>query len=160
MLEVGNGMTENEDRAHFTMWCMMASPLILGNDLRNMSEATRNIIMNKDMIAIDQDTLGVQGWHYCDKDGLQFWFKPLAGNDWAFTILNPTRSDITYELNWQDFNLTDQQVSGLSTDFGSKVYKVYNLWTHKQEGKTSLKSKVDRKITVKSRDVVSYRLSL
>lgn len=112
------------------------------------------------MIAIDQDTLGVQGWHYCDKDGLQFWFKPLAGNDWAFTILNPTRSDITYELNWQDFNLTDQQVSGLSTDFDSKVYKVYNLWTHKQEGKTSLKSKVDRKITVKSRDVVSYRLSL
>ena len=46
MLEVGNGMTENEDRAHFTMWCMMASPLILGNDLRSMSEATRNIILN------------------------------------------------------------------------------------------------------------------
>ena len=63
MLEVGNGMTENEDRAHFTMWCMMASPLILGNDLRNMSDATRNIIMNKDMIAIDQDTLGIQGLH-------------------------------------------------------------------------------------------------
>ena len=89
MLEVGNGMTENEDRAHFTMWCMMASPLILGNDLRNMSDATRNIIMNKDMIAIDQDTLGIQGLHYCDRDGLQFWFKPLAGGDWAFTILNP-----------------------------------------------------------------------
>ena len=104
MLEVGNGMTENEDRAHFTMWCMMASPLILGNDLRNMSDATRNIIMNKDMIAIDQDTLGIQGLHYCDRDGLQFWFKPLAGGDWAFTILNPTRQDISCCLNWQDFN--------------------------------------------------------
>ena len=160
MLEVGNGMTENEDRAHFTMWCMMASPLILGNDLRAMSEATRNIIMNKEMIAIDQDTLCVQGLHYCDRDGLQFWFKPLAGGDWAFTILNPTRRDIDFALNWQDFNLTDKAVSGLSTDFDTKVYKVYNLWTHKPEGKTTTKNKPDRKLTVKSRDVISYRLSL
>ena len=158
MLEVGNGMTENEDRAHFTMWCMMASPLILGNDLRNMSDATRNIIMNKDMIAIDQDTLGIQGLHYCDRDGLQFWFKPLAGGDWAFTILNPTRQDISCCLNWQDFNLTDHEVSKLSTLFDSRVYKVYNLWSHKFEGKTTLKNKVERKLVVKSRDVVSYRL--
>ena len=59
---------------------------------------------NEDMIAIDQDTLGIQGLHYCDRDGLQFWFKPLAGGDWAFTILNPTRQDISCCLNWQDFN--------------------------------------------------------
>jgi alpha-galactosidase len=137
---------------------MMASPLILGNDLRSMSEATRNIIMNKEMIAIDQDTLGVQGLHYCDHEGLQFWFKPLAGGDWALTILNPTRQDITYDLNWQDFNLTDSQVSNLSTAFDTTVYKVYNLWTHKMEGKTTLKNKPDRKVTIKTRDVVSYRL--
>ena len=159
MLEVGNGMTENEDRAHFTMWCMMASPLILGNDLRNMSEATRNIIMNKEMIAIDQDPLGIQGWHCCDADGLQFWLKPLVNDEWAFTILNPTKQDITYELNWQDFNLTDKDVSNRSTQFDTQVYQVYNLWTHKAEGKTSLKNKTDRKLTVKSRDVISYRLT-
>lgn len=158
MLEVGNGMTVNEDRAHFTMWCMMASPLILGNDLRHMTQETRDIILNKDMIAIDQDTLGVQGLHLCDKDGLAFWFKPLAGGDWAFTILNPTKEDKTYELNWQDFNLTDEEVSGLSTQFDNIIYKVYNLWTHKAEGKTSKKNKTDRKLLVKSRDVVSYRL--
>ena len=158
MLEVGNGMTENEDRAHFTMWCMMASPLILGNDLRNMSDATRRIILNKEMIAIDQDPLGVQGLHYCDLDGLSFWFKPLKNGDWAFTILNPTRSDVTVEINWQDFNFTDTDVSGKSTSFDNIIYKVYNLWTHKTEGKTSKKNKVDRKLTVKSRDVVSYRL--
>ena len=158
MLEVGNGMTENEDRAHFTMWCMMASPLILGNDLRSMNEATRNIIMNKEMIAIDQDTLGIQGLHYCNRGALQFWFKPLAGGDWAFTILNPTKKDITYELNWQDFNLTDTQVSKLSTSFDATVYKVYNLWTHKMEGKTSKKSKAERKLTIKARDVIAYRL--
>lgn len=158
MLEVGNGMSENEDRAHFTMWCMMASPLILGNDLRNMSDATRRIILNKEMIAIDQDPLGVQGLHYCDLDGLSFWFKPLKNGDWAFTILNPTRSDVTVELNWQDFNLTDAEVSGKSTSFDTIIYNVYNLWTHKMEGKTAKKNKVDRKLTVKSRDVVAYRL--
>ena len=158
MLEVGNGMTENEDRAHFTMWCMMASPLILGNDLRSMSEATRSIIMNKDMIAIDQDSLGVQGLHYCDRDNLQFWLKPLAGGDWAFTILNPTKEDVDFMLNWQDFCLTDTQVSKLSTSFDTTVYKVYNLWTHKMEGKTNLKNKTDRKLNVKARSVIAYRL--
>ena len=159
MLEVGNGMSENEDRAHFTMWCMMASPLILGNDLRQMSEATRNILMNKEMIAIDQDTLGIQGLHYCDRDGLQFWFKPLAGGDWAFTILNPTKHDIPLSLNVQEFNLTDKAVSGLSIAFDTNIYNVYNLWTHKMEGKTNKKNKVDRKLTIKSHDVISYRLS-
>ena len=139
---------------------MMASPLILGNDLRQMSEATRNILMNKEMIAIDQDTLGIQGLHYCDRDGLQFWFKPLAGGDWAFTILNPTKHDIPFSLNWQEFNLIDKAVSGLSTAFDTNIYKVYNLWTHKMEGKTNKKNKVDRKLTVKSHDVISYRLIL
>ncbi|MBR2103014.1 MAG: glycoside hydrolase family 27 protein [Prevotella sp.] len=158
MLEVGNGMTENEDRAHFTMWCMMASPLILGNDLRNMSEATRNILMNREMIAIDQDPLGIQGWHCMDRHGLQFWLKPLASGNWAFTILNPTRQDITFALNWQDFNLTDNEVSGRSTKLNTTVYKVYNLWTHKQEGKTSVKDKTERKLTVRSHDVVAFRL--
>ena len=160
MLEVGNGMSENEDRAHFTMWCMMASPLILGNDLRNMSEETRNILLNKEMIAIDQDALGVQGWHCMDRGGLQFWLKPLANGSWAFTILNPTQQDITCELNWQDLKLTDKEVSGRSTKLDTQVYKVYNLWTHKQEGKTSVKNKTERKITVKSHDAVAYRLDL
>ena len=158
MLEVGNGMTENEDRAHFTMWCMMASPLILGNDLRNMNEATKAIIMNKEMIAINQDTMGIQGLHYLDRHGLQFWFKPLSNGDWAFAILNPTLNDIPLELNWQDFNLTDTDVSGKSTAFDTTIYQVYNLWTHKMEGKTSVKNKPERKLTVKSHDVVAYRL--
>ena len=158
MLEVGNGMTENEDRAHFTMWCMMTSPLILGNDLRNMSEATKAIIMNKEMIAINQDAMGLQGLHYLDINGLQFWFKPLSNGDWAFAILNPTLNDIPLELNWQDFNLTDTDVSGKSTAFDTTIYQVYNLWTHKMEGKTSVKNKPERKLTVKSHDVVAYRL--
>ena len=55
MLEVGNGLTINQDRAHFTMWCMMASPLILGNDVRNMSAETKAILTNRELIAIDQE---------------------------------------------------------------------------------------------------------
>ena len=54
--------------------------------------------------------------------------------------------------------LTDKDVSGKSTELDTKVYQVYNLWTHKMEGKTSVKNKIDRKVTVKSRDVISYRL--
>ncbi len=159
MLEVGNGMTENEDRAHFSMWCMMASPLILGNDIRQMSEETKRIVMNHEMIAIDQDELGVQGLHYDDRQGLEFWFKPLKDGDWAMTILNATQAPITYDLNWQQFNLTDEQVSHRSTQFGSTIYKVRNLWTHKDEGKTNLKDKTWKSVTVPARDVISYRLT-
>jgi alpha-galactosidase len=158
MLEVGNGMSENEDRAHFTMWCMMASPLILGNDVRSMSAATKAILTNRDIIAIDQDALGVQGWHVYTEQGLQFWLKPLAKGDWAFTILNPTKQPITYELNWRHFNVTDKEVSGKSTNLDSVIYKVKDLWTGKMEGKTSKKDQVDRKLTIPAHDVLTYRL--
>lgn len=158
MLECGNGMSDNEDRAHFAMWCMMASPLILGNDIRTMSEATKQIIMNKEMIAVNQDTLGIQGLEYCSEEGLDFWFKPLANGDWAMTILNATKQPVKYALNWQRFNFTDTEVSQRSTNFDSVVYQVRNLWTHKMEGRTMVKSKVERTITVPAHDVVSYRL--
>src|SRR5574344_3165334 len=158
MLEVGNGMTVNEDRPHFTMWCMMASPLILGNDIRSMSQATKDIVLNKEVIALDQDTLGVQGLCQSRLGRIEFWFKPLAGGDWAFCILNPTKENFTYNLNWQYFNFTDDEVSKLSTGFDKHVYMIRNLWTHKNEGKTSLRNKVDRKITIPAHDVVAYRL--
>jgi len=88
MLEVGNGMSINEDRVHFTMWCMLAAPLILGNDVRNMSKETLNILTNKEVIALDQDKLGIQALKFATKDSLDFWFKPLENGDWAFCILN------------------------------------------------------------------------
>lgn len=157
MLEVGNGLSVNEDRAHFTMWCMMASPLLLGNDLRNMSAETRQIILNKDMIAINQDTLGVQGLHLGNEGSLELWLKPLANGDWAVTLFNPTRSDIRYGLNWLSLNTTDP-ISKRSTQLDKTKYKVYNLWSHRFEGKTSTNDKIDRTLTVKAHDVVSWRL--
>ena len=158
MLEVGNGLTINQDRAHFTMWCMMASPLILGNDVRNMSAETKAILTNRELIAIDQDKLGVQGLRFMRREGLDYWFKPLANGDWAMTILNPTRQPIVCKVNWQDFNFTDEAVSKRSTAFNKIVYKVRNLWTGRMEGKTSLKNKIDRQLTIPAQDVVTYRL--
>ena len=62
MLEVGNGgMTPTEYRAHFSLWAMMASPLMAGNDVAHMDETTRSILSNREVIAVDQDPLGVQG---------------------------------------------------------------------------------------------------
>ncbi len=159
MLEVGNGMTENEDRAHFTMWCMMASPLILGNDLRAMSPATKAILMNAEMIALDQDPLGVQGLRYKTDKGLEFWFKPLQGGSWAFTILNPTREDVSYGINWQQFNFIDTDVSMAGTHFDQIVYAIRNLWSHKDEGRTLTVDKLWRTLTIPARDVVSFRLN-
>lgn len=158
MLEVGNGLSVNQDRAHFTMWCMMASPLILGNDVRNMSDETKAILTNRDLIAIDQDKLGVQGLRFLIREGLEYWFKPLSNGDWAMTIFNPTRQPLSCSLNWQDFNLTDEEVSKRSTAFDQNVYKIKNLWTGRMEGKTTLKSKVERKLSVPAQDVITYRL--
>ena len=158
MLEVGNGLSANQDRAHFTMWCMMASPLILGNDVRNMSDETKAILTNRDLIAIDQDKLGVQGLRFLIREGLEYWFKPLSNGDWAMTIFNPTRHPLSCSLNWQDFNLTDEEVSKISTSFDQNVYKIKNLWTGRMEGKTTLKSKIERKVSVPAQDVITYRL--
>ena len=158
MLEVGNGLSVNQDRAHFTMWCMMASPLILGNDVRNMSDETKAILTNRDLIAIDQDKLGVQGLRFLIREGLEYWFKPLSNGDWAMTIFNPTRQPLSCSLNWQDFNLTDEEVSKRSTAFDQNVYKIKNLWTGRMEGQTTLKSKIERKVSVPAQNVITYRL--
>ncbi|SHE83351.1 alpha-galactosidase [Bacteroides luti] len=155
MLEVGNGQKVNQDRAHFSMWCMLAAPLILGNDIRNMSDETKAIIMNKDVIAIDQDTLGVQGLKVASQDGLEVWFKPLAGGDWAFCLLNRSNVDKEYEINWQKFNF-DDEVSKRSTNFYNTTYVIKNLWTKKIEGST----KKDKKVSVPAQDVLLYRLSI
>jgi len=62
MLEVGNGgMTDTEYQSHFSLWAIMAAPLIAGNDIRSMSAATKNVLTNADVIAVDQDPLGAQG---------------------------------------------------------------------------------------------------
>lgn len=158
MLEVGNGMSVNEDRAHFSMWCMIAAPLILGDDLSKMTNETRAIILNKKVIAIDQDKLGVQGLRYKIENEVEYWFKPLEGGDWAFCLLNRSTEPASCNIDWQEFNLTDDEVSGLSTAFDT-IVNIENL----REANT-LKAKVGitqkpLKVTVPGHDVVIYRLT-
>lgn len=89
MLQVGNGtVTEVEGRAHFSMWAMLAAPLMAGNDLRAMSESTRAILTNSDVIAVDQDPLGEQGVRISDDGDHEVWRKRLAGGDRAVVFLN------------------------------------------------------------------------
>jgi alpha-galactosidase len=160
MLEVGNGMTVNEDRAHFTLWCMMAAPLILGNDITNMTQETREIILNRDVIAIDQDTLGVQGLRLKEVDGLQYWFKPLAGGDWAFCLFNRGEAPISQTIDWQTLCFTDEEVSGLSTAFDRVTYSLSNLWEKPSKKKARpITTKKPLKVTVPGRDVLLYRLT-
>lgn len=154
MLEVGNGQTVNEDRAHFSMWCMLAAPLILGNDIRNMSQETKDIIMNKEVIAIDQDKAGIQGLKFLAENGLEFWFKPLENEAWAFCILNRTTEPKEYAIDWQKFNLYDD-VAKRFTDFDSKIYEIRDLWGKKDVGNT----KKGRTVVIPGHDVVLYRLT-
>ena len=89
MLEVGNGkMTEDEYKTHMSLWVLLASPLLAGNDLSKMSESDKAILMNKDAIAIDQDPLGKQGDRLYESGDLDVWTKPLSGGRVAVGLFN------------------------------------------------------------------------
>jgi alpha-galactosidase len=88
MLEVGNGMSETEDRSHFALWCILASPLIAGNDLRSMTEITRSILTNPGVIAVNQDPLGAQAIVCASGNNTQVWAKPMADGSTVVLLLN------------------------------------------------------------------------
>lgn len=91
MLEVGNkSLTPAECRSHFAMWCMIAAPLIAGNNISTMNDTIKDILTAPEIIAIDQDPLGAQGTRVKNNDGLQVWQKPLADGSVAVALLNLT----------------------------------------------------------------------
>ncbi|HEU5087014.1 MAG TPA: NPCBM/NEW2 domain-containing protein, partial [Roseiflexaceae bacterium] len=94
MLQVGNGsLTLDEQKAHFSMWALLAAPLIAGNDIRSMSPETGAILANHEIIAVDQDAAGIPGMIVDDTGtGLQVWMKPLADGSRAVALLN--RADV------------------------------------------------------------------
>ncbi len=119
MLEVGNGgMNSVEYRTHFTLWCLLAAPLMAGNDLRNMSAATREILTNREVIAVDQDALGKQAMDISKRDGVEVWVKPLQDGSRAVGILNRTDEG------------TDEDVSWTECGLGMKPGKLRDLWAH------------------------------
>ena len=124
MLEVGNGgMTDEEYRAHFSLWAVMAAPLIAGNDLRTMSAATRDILTNREVIAVDQDSLGVEGWvAEQSAPGLEVWVKPLAGGARAVLLLNRTGAAAAMRADWYAVGLPTGRA------------RVRDLWAHADRG--------------------------
>jgi alpha-galactosidase len=135
MMEVGNLATESEDRAHFSMWAMLAAPLIAGNDLRSMSPATRSILTNQEVIAVDQDPLGVQGFDYRTSGELQVWFKPLSDGAWAMAVLNRGDAPGEFTFDWAREPVSDG-LSGRSASFDRITYRLRDLWEHRAVGDT------------------------
>ena len=153
MLEVGNGgMKVNEDRAHFSMWCMLAAPLIAGNDLTSMSEETQAILTNKEAIAIDQDPLGIQSFKFSSRDSLETWFKPLENGAWAICFLNRASQPARIEFDWNTKVYDDFSQRDLNA--GETVYDLLDVWTRKKLGDTK-KTLVE---TVPGHDVLMLRL--
>jgi alpha-galactosidase len=120
MLEVGNGgMTETEYRSHFSLWAEMAAPLLIGSDLRKASPETMKILTNKDVIAVDQDKLGVQGAPISTDGGRDVFVKPLANGDKAVVLFNESDSP--------------QRITTSASAIGmphAPAYRVRDLWTH------------------------------
>ncbi|MGC4087804.1 MAG: glycoside hydrolase family 27 protein [Polyangiaceae bacterium] len=123
MLEVGNGgMTDIEYRTHFSMWAMMAAPLIAGNDVARMSDATRQILLNDEIIAVDQDPLGKQGRPISASKTLEVWSKPLSGSSsYAVALFNRTAAAADISVSWSELGIT-----------GSAT--VRDLWAHANLG--------------------------
>lgn len=136
MMQVGNGMSFNQERAHFTMWAMLAAPLISGNDLRSMSQQTLSVLTNREVIAINQDTLGIQGLKTAVTDSVETWLKPLADGSWALVYLNRSKSPKSITVDWKSFKVFDE-LSARTFDTTSKdVFIIRDLWLKKEIGDT------------------------
>jgi alpha-galactosidase len=152
MLQVGNeGLSLEENRTHFTMWCMMAAPLIAGNDLRKVTPEVMEILKNKDVIAVNQDKLGKQGRRYIRYGRHEIWVKQLSNGEAAVCFFNRDK-DV-----WQfDYDFTKQEFDIFGLDWNKKVYSVRDLWKHKNIGKTTDKFHFE----VPAHGVVLVKLSL
>jgi len=125
MLEVGNGgMSVTEYRAHFSLWCILAAPLMAGNDLRNMSPEITEILTNREIIAVDQDSLGMQGRKVRDNGDLEVWSKQLKDGSCVVALLNRSKVDTTISVAWNEIGYTNHLRA-----------KVRDLWQKKDLGK-------------------------
>jgi len=122
MLEVGRGMTTEEDKSHFSMWCMLSSPLVLGNNLATITPQTIETLTNAEVIAVNQDTTGLQAHLVSDnRYGLQVWAKHLNGKqsrEIAVVLFNRSAVASNISVKWRDLNLTG-------------TVSIRDLWMHR-----------------------------
>ena len=122
MLEVGNGgMTNDEYRTHMSLWCILAAPLITGNNLAAMDAETRNLLTNPEVIAIDQDPLGIQGHRIKQEGPLEVWMKPMKDGSAAVGLFNRGWGAMPVTVNFRDVGLGNSAV-------------VRDLWAQKDLG--------------------------
>jgi alpha-galactosidase len=144
MMEVGNkGLTLAESRAHFSLWCVLAAPLMAGNDVRIMKDEIRNILTDKEVIALDQDPLGKQGYRFAKEGDKEIWVKDLSDGAWGVCVLNIGKDTADITVNWKDLS------------FLKGEYKVRDLWLKKDIGTTN----ENFTGSVGSHDVVLFKLS-
>lgn len=125
MLEVGDGgMSADEYKTHFSLWAMIAAPLIAGNDIRAMSPDIAGILLNKEVIAIDQDSLGAGGKRVDMEGNIEIWAKPLAAGDIAVAIFNHSNQEMRAVIPWDHLGI-------------DKSYSVRDLWAHADRGTLS-----------------------
>jgi alpha-galactosidase len=129
MLEVGNGgMTDVEYRSHFSLWSIMSAPLLIGTDLRTIKPDALQILLNKEVIAVDQDPLGKQGHQVRDADGIHVIVKPLKDGSRAVAVFNEADASHDVTVNAAEIGLKAGQ------------YNVRDLWQHSDaKGDGSLK---------------------
>lgn len=119
MLEIGNGhMTDAEYRTHMSLWALSAAPLLAGNDIRNMSDATKAILLNKEVIAVDQDPLGKQATPVRNGE-FETWVKPLVDGSVAVGVVNYGSGTARATIQSSDLHLN------------GKVRHARDLWAHK-----------------------------
>lgn len=139
MLEVGNGgMTDVEYRSHFSLWSIMAAPLLIGTDLRKIKPDALEILLNKEVIAVDQDPLGVQGKRVRDTNGVHVIVKPLKDGSRAVAVFNEADAA-------QDVAVSAKEL-GLQA---SAKYRMRDLWQHRDaQGDGSIKLRLEPHATV------------
>lgn len=137
MLQVGRGMSYEEDKAHFTMWAMMHSPLLLGNDLTEMSEETLEIVTNQDIIALNQSSYVYQARRMVDYGDLEVWAKPLTDSmsgEVAVALLNRSEEK-------QPISFMLEQV-GLDASAGYTMTDLWSKETYQSTTNSEIKQQV------------------
>jgi len=125
MMEVGNGgMSTDEYKTHFSLWAILAAPLIAGNDVRNLSDDTKSILLNKDVIAVNQDPMGVEGNRIAKNGDQEVWARPLAKGAYAIGLFNRGAEPATIAVKWSDVKMSGK-------------LKVRDLWAHSDLGKVA-----------------------
>lgn len=137
MLEIGNGgQTEHEYRSHFAIWSMMSAPLMAGNDIRNMDALTKEILLNKEAIAINQDKRGKSAFRFVELNGIDILVKALSDGDVAFLFINRNNFKIDLNYNWNFDTVYDQSLENGSLYMKRMPRRIKNIWTQQDMGTT------------------------